>query len=140
MTEDTPLSGQSIETHHDSHTQNGPSGDSQPKEIYDHTVLLHYEQRIQSLENDVQALKQALQEDVDAQDQERVSFREKSEEFDLLRKKVREALHASAASNRMIHTFEKRVDSVKRYATSGMAASVLIFSILLVITILVSSS
>ena len=129
MTENAPVV-------HSENSDNTEPVDSQGAMFHGHDSMLNYEQRIQFLETEVRALREILVMITDAQEEEKAAFRTRMAEFDGLHHKIREAINSSAESNRLIHNFGKRVDGVKRYATSGVVASFLVFSTMLVISLL----
>ena len=128
MTENIPVSQQSSDS---------PQKENRDTVLFDRNLLIHYEQRIQLLEADVQALKGALQAQPDIQESEIAQLREKVQAVDGLHNKIREVALSSAESNRLMRSVEKRVTGVKSYATSGIAVSVLVFSILLILSVLI---
>ena len=128
MTEDTPVSQQSGDS---------PQNGNRDTVLFDRNLLIHYEQRIQSLEADVQALKGALQTQPNIQENEIAQLREKVQLVDGLQNKIREVANSSAESNRLMRSVEKKVTGVKSYATSGIAVSVMVFSVLLILSVLI---
>ena len=138
MTEDPQVS-QIVASLQDEIMDNKGLVDSQSEIVFDRDMAIHYEQRIQFIEEKVQELQNALLAFPDVQEKQKEEFRKRMAEFDGLKSRMKDISHSFTESNRAVHNMEKRVDGVKNYATSGVISSVLVFSILLVISMLMRS-
>ncbi len=100
-----------------------------------HDVLAQQEQRIQQLEADVHELMETLHKILDTQKEEKEIVKKKLAEFDGLHSKVKDVVHTATESGRMVTTLEKRMDTVKKDAFSGVFISVIAFSLLVILSI-----
>lgn len=100
----------------------------------DRHVLSHQEARIQQLETEVHELMETLHVMLNAQKEEKESFKKKLSEIDGLHNKLREVVHSSADATRTVAALEKRMDNVKKDAFAGVATSVIVFSFILILS------
>lgn len=108
--------------------------DLQQYAAQDRDVLAHQEERIQQLETEVHELMETLHVMLNTQKEEKESFKKKLSEIDGLHNKLREVVHSSADATRTVTVLEKRMDNIKKEAFSGMATSVIVFSIILILS------
>lgn len=139
MTEDAPQSETSVDAQQNETNDSMGSLDSQYEESYGRNVLLHYEQRIQRLEAEVQTLKETLQITSEHQENEQLEFTKRMADVDRLRARIKEIARSSSESNKIVQSMEKRIDGVKRFATSGVVVSILAFSIMLLLSLFIRS-
>ena len=109
--------------------------DLQQYAAQDHEFLAQQEQRIQQLEAEVHELRSALQTLLTAQKEDKETLKKRLPEIEGLHGKVKELVHISAESTRMVTTLEKRMDNVKKDAFSGVVISVIAFSLLVILSL-----
>ena len=139
MVDDVSVSEQVLDLNQYAVHDDADSVDSQSAMDFNNGAMYSYEQRIQTLEAEVIALKEALQMMPDAQNRQREEFRKKMAELDGFQVRMKEVLHATSESNRAVNNMEKRVDGVKNYATLGVVSSVLVFSVMLIVALVMRS-
>lgn len=139
MVDDVSVSEQVLDLNQYAVHDDADSVDSQSAMDFNNGAMYSYEQRIQTLEAEVIALKEALQMMPDAQNRQREEFRKKMAELDGFQVRMKEVLHATSESNRAVNNMEKRVDGVKNYATLWVVSSVLVFSVMLIVALVMRS-
>ncbi|MEO5340332.1 MAG: hypothetical protein H7837_07430 [Magnetococcus sp. MYC-9] len=112
-----------------------PMNNLQQRVAAGHDVVTQQEHRIQQLEADVHELMETLRTLLESQKADRESFRKKLAEIEGLNGKVKDVVHAAAESGRMVTTLEKRMDTVKKDAFSGVVVSVIAFSFLVILSL-----
>lgn len=95
------------------------------------------EERIMALESEVQTLRSVVQEIPDTMEKEKDELRRNIDELNGLRSRVKEAVHTSTESSAVVNTLEKRVDVVRKDATSGVVVSIVVFSIMFIISLFI---
>lgn len=98
---------------------------------------LALEERVAILEEDLRGIKAALYAIPGALEKEKLEIKKNLEAFEGIQSGFKELSDTAAKSYRSVNTLEKRVDGVKRSATSGVVASILIFSIMLIISLFI---
>ena len=138
MTEES-LVPEPVENHHNINDTDADFGDSQAASSDERLMLHLHERRIQALELEIDQLKEALQQMPEVHAKQQESVTQRMMQFDGVQRRLEEMTRSYAESNRAVQSIEKRVDGVKKYATSGVVASILAFSLMLVYVLMISS-
>lgn len=101
----------------------------------DRDALVQQEQRIQQLEAEVHELVETVHMLLNTQNEEKEAIRKKFSEFEGLNGRVKEVVHSTSESTRMVTSLEKRMENVKKDAFSGVAISVIVFSFLVILSL-----
>ncbi|MBF0436429.1 MAG: hypothetical protein HQL77_13770 [Magnetococcales bacterium] len=108
--------------------------------VKDQSVQLEGEEdaimrKILILEEEVQTIKAALQALPSALDKEKAEIRNSLAALETLQKTIQEVSHTQMQSNKVVDHLERRVEVVKKDATSGFVISTVIFSILVLLSL-----
>lgn len=91
--------------------------------------------KILILEEEVQSIKAALMALPSALDKEKAEIRNSLATLETLQKSVQEVSNTQTQSSKVVDHLEKRVEVVKKDATSGFVISTVIFSILVLLSL-----
>ena len=95
------------------------------------------EQRLLALEEDMRTIKAALNTLPEALDKEKSEIRKNMASFEGIQKNFNEVAENASRSRKLAVNLEKRVEGVKKDATSGVVVSILIFSSMLIISLFI---
>ncbi|MBF0143084.1 MAG: hypothetical protein HQL57_08610 [Magnetococcales bacterium] len=97
------------------------------------------EGRLQLLENEVAEIRAALNNYSETADRDRTQVKNSTDEFQKLQRGLQEISETTLSFHKIVGQIEKRVDEIRRQSTSGLVISVVVFSILVVISLVVRS-
>ncbi len=98
---------------------------------------LGLDERVALLEEEVRGLKTSLYAIPGALEKEKLEIRKNLEAFEGIQSSFKEVSEQADKSSKSVNNLERRVDGVKKNATSGVVASILIFSIMLIISLFI---
>ncbi|MBF0146597.1 MAG: hypothetical protein HQL84_10755 [Magnetococcales bacterium] len=93
--------------------------------------------RVLMIEDELRSIKAAMQAFPTALEKEKADIRKSLEVMEGLKKGLQDVSHTAEQSNKVVNHLERRVEIVKKDATSGFVVSTIIFSILMIISIFV---
>ena len=98
---------------------------------------MRLDERVALLEEEIQGLKASLYAIPGALEKEKLEIRKNLEAFEGIQTSFKEISDRADKSTKSVNNLERRVDGVKKNATSGVVASILIFSIMLIISLFI---
>lgn len=97
------------------------------------------EMRILIIENELRSIKEAISSFPTALEKEKADIRKSLETLEVLKRGLQDVSSTAEESSKVVNHLEKRVEVVKKDATSGFVISTIIFSILMLISLFARS-
>ncbi|MBF0109404.1 MAG: hypothetical protein HQL76_09525 [Magnetococcales bacterium] len=93
--------------------------------------------RVLMIEEEVKSIKAAMQAFPSALEKEKAEIRKSLETMESLKKGLQDVSQSAEQSSKVVNHLERRVEVVKKDATSGFVVSTIIFCILMIISLFV---